>query len=220
MPGANPAQEASTSNNYSVMKDLAAMLFKVDSPRKAPVAGGLLIAEPFLRESYFSHGVITVIDYVPRDGATGVVMNTSSGYNLDDLLDGVKVTEKIPVFCGGPLGQDRLFFIHTLGDDILPGARRFCDNLYIGGDFGAMRDYLAAGYPTAGCVRFFIGYSCWGEGQLEEEINRATWVCLPQITDTTALLTGGGDTYWHKAVRRLGDSHRSWNLLPLDPQCN
>ncbi len=202
------------------MKDLATTLFRIDSPGTAPVAGGILIAEPFLRESYFSHGVVTIIDYVPEEGATGVVMNTASGYTLDELLDGVVVSERVPVYCGGPLGQDRLFFIHTLGDEILPGARRFGDGLYVGGDFSALRNYLADGYPTEGVLRFFVGYSCWGEGQLEEEIDNNTWVSVPAVTDTVALLSGGGDSYWHRAVRVLGESHRSWSLLPLDPQCN
>ena len=90
------------------MKDITTNLFRVKSPSQTPTAGGLLVAEPFMREGYFNHGVVSLIDYVPDEGATGVVMNNRTEYLLGELLEGIETQARIPVFCGGPLGQDGL----------------------------------------------------------------------------------------------------------------
>lgn len=203
------------------MKDLSTLLqFKATPSGKRPECGTLLVAEPFLKESYFNHGVISIIDYLPTDGATGVVMNNRTGYGLSELLDGLETDIDIPVYCGGPLGQDRLFFIHTLGRNIVPKAREYAPGLYVGGDFEAITNYINAGYTIDGCVRFFIGYSSWSAGQLEREIEEHTWAEAPAPYDPMDLLRGDADPYWHRTVRTLGVEYRSWRLIPRIPECN
>ena len=202
------------------MKDITTNLFKIKSTSKIPMAGGMLVAEPFMREGYFNHGVVSLIDYVPDEGATGVVMNNRTEYSLDELLDGVNSQNRIPVFCGGPLGQDRLYFIHTLGSDIIPQARRYAPGIYVGGDFDAIISYVNSGYPLEGAVRFFIGYSNWVEGQLERELRQESWVLATPPADPTDMLRSAGDSYWHRAVRSLGPAYRSWTLLPRNVSVN
>ena len=80
------------------MKDITTNLFQVKSPSQTPTAGGLLVAEPFMREGYFNHGVVSLIDYVPDEGATGVVMNNRTEYLLGELLEGIETQARIPVF--------------------------------------------------------------------------------------------------------------------------
>ncbi len=52
-------------------------------------------------------------------------MNNCTDYMLSDLLEGTQPEVDLRVFCGGPLGLDRLYFVHTLGSDIVPGAREY-----------------------------------------------------------------------------------------------
>lgn len=202
------------------MKDITTNLFRVKSQIQLPAVGGLLVAEPFLRESYFNHGVVSLIDYQPGEGATGVVMNNRTEYHLSELLDGVEHRQDIPVFCGGPLGQDRLYFLHTLGSEIIPEAREYTSGIYVGGDFDAVISYINAGYPIDGCVRFFIGYSNWAEGQLEREIRQENWALAPLPESSTELLQSAGDRYWHRVVRSLGPAYRSWTLMPRNVSAN
>lgn len=202
------------------MKDLASYLFKVEPVKRDPRPGALLVADPFNDRSLFNHGVMTIIDYDPEEGATGVVMNNRTEYMLPELLESIRPDLEIPVFCGGPTGQDRIFFVHTLGPDIIPGARPASDGLYVGGSFEAAAAYVNAGYPVDGCIRFFIGYTNWVEGQLESDIAYGAWACAPEAPDAVALLSGAGDSYWHNAVRSLGERYRSWTLIPRNPVCN
>lgn len=196
------------------MIDIDTTFFSPVTEKRPVERGGLLVAQPFLEESWFRRGVISLIDYSESEGATGVVLNNGINYVLDDVLDDVEKGTDIPVYCGGPLSQDRLYFVHTLGSNILPGARQYAPGLYIGGDFDAAVQYINEGYPTDGLIRFFIGYSGWESGQLEQEIADGTWATLPAPADPRSALTGDGYHFWHRAVRRLGSAYRSWRLVP------
>lgn len=202
------------------MKDITTNLFRIKSSYGTPAAGGLLVAEPFMDEGYFNHGVVSLIDYVSDQGATGTVMNNRTEYRLGELLDGVSSELNIPVFCGGPLGQDRLYFLHTLGSDIIPTARPYAPGMYVGGDFDAVIAYINAGYPVEGAVRFFLGYSNWCEGQLERELKEDSWAIAPMPQSPSDMLSSAGDSYWHRAVRSLGEAYRSWTLMPRNVCAN
>lgn len=184
------------------------------------MAGRVLVAEPFIDRTCFNHGVLSLIDYNPEDGATGVVLNNRTEYMLAELIEGITAGTPIPVYCGGPTGQDRIYFVHTLGPDIIPDARPYADGLYVGGSFDAAADYVNGGYPTDGYIRFFIGYTNWVEGQLEKELASSVWATLPQALAPSQLLTDSGDRAWHNAVRALGGDFRSWRLIPRNPVCN
>lgn len=200
------------------MTDINKTLFNINVESGKPAPGNLLIAEPFLRDQYFTHSVICLIEYEENSTAMGIVMNHSTNYTLQELLKDIKIERPIKVYCGGPMSCDRLYFIHTLGD-IIPGCREISPGLYIGGNFDKMVEYINAGYPTDGCIRFFIGYSGWSPGQLDEELKSNTWV-VSSPPDSINLLTGDDDSYWHSAVRRMGESLRGWLYHPVNPHAN
>ena len=193
---------------------------------KAPVsdthvnAGHLLIAEPFLSEQWFGRAVISLVDHSDEEGTTGVVLNYPLATTLDEVLDGIEREDPVTVYCGGPLSQDRLFFVHTLGDTIIPDARPYAPGLWIGGDFDAAIRYINSGYPVDGMMRFFIGYSGWIPGQLAGEIAQGTWAVQPVAGRIDDIFGGSGDAYWHKAVRSLGTAYRSWLMLPQQAEAN
>lgn len=182
-------------------------------------AGAMLVAHPQLTQSCFNHAVIVLLDYGRDSGAMGCVLNYSTNFGLNDILENVRY-EGVPVFGGGPVGLDRLFFLHTLGEDILPGANVVTPGLWGGGDFDAVADYVNAGYTTEGELRFFLGYSGWEAGQLEDEIDEGTWATLRMPDDPSELLRGDGDAVWHNAVRALGKEYRDWQLYPRNIHSN
>ena len=139
---------------------------------------------------------------------------------LSELLDGVSKEADQPVYCGGPLGLDRLYFIHTLGPEVIPDGRPYSNGLYVGGDFDAVLEYVNSGYPAEGNLRFFIGYSSWCPGQLEQEIREGTWAQAPSPRSPEELLNGNAVPYWHRNVRSLGEAYRPWLLLPRYPSYN
>ncbi len=182
-------------------------------------AGTMLVAHPQLTQSCFNHAVIVLLDYGRDSGAMGCVLNYSTKFGLDDILENVR-NEGVSVFGGGPVGLDRLFFLHTLGEDIFPGANKIASGLWVGGDFDAVADYVNAGYKIDGGLRFFLGYSGWEAGQLEAEIDQGTWATMSMPDDPSELLQGDGDAVWHNAVRALGKEYRDWQLYPRNIHSN
>ena len=200
--------------------DYKSLLFNIDIPSgHTPAPGALLVSEPFLHEEYFNHAVIALVEYEPNGGAMGVVLNNVSDYSLQDLVEGVTVKEPVPVYCGGPMAADRLFFIHTLGD-IIPGTQPLGNGLWIGGEFDPMLSIINDRYELEGNIRFFLGYSGWSDGQLEEELSRNVWAVSPMSGSGHELLKGDGDAHWHRAVRSLGTDFRGWLYHPQNPMVN
>lgn len=169
------------------MKDLDNTLFGIDISTPAPREGSLLVAEPFLSDEYFNHAVITLIDYAPGANTMGIVMNRTSGYTLGQMVEGFDDGIDIPVFIGGPMSRNRMFYIHRLGE-LFSGSVEILPGLWIGGNYEQVLQYIRDGYPADDLIRFFIGYSGWDKGQLEEEIRQHVWAvpilwrlnrCLP-----------------------------------------
>lgn len=203
------------------MKNIDTSFFNVRSLQMPTEAGDLLVAEPFLTENWFDHAVISIIDHNDDEGTTGVVLNVPILSTLDEVLDGVeRKGDPVTVFCGGPLSHDRLYFVHTLGDEVIPDARPYAPGLWIGGDFNAAVRYVNEGYPLDGMIRFFIGYSGWAPGQLKREIKESTWAVLKPSMSPAEQLSGFGDAMWHDAVRQLGDRYRPWQMVPKEARDN
>lgn len=200
------------------MINLDSTIFNINVPSLKPRAGSLLVSEPFLREPYFNHSVIMLLEHDPRVTSMGLVLNRPTEYALGDLVSDVPEDVKVPVFCGGPVGSNRLFYLHTLGETLGP-CSEVVPGLWIGGDFETVIDYVRSGLPTEGVIRFFLGYSGWEAGQLEDELNHHVWtVAQPGTVDK--LLVGSDDSYWHRVVRGLGPEFAGWRFHPMQPIAN
>lgn len=200
------------------MKKLEKILFNINLPNRKAYPGALLVAEPFLRESYFNHSVICLVDYERTGTSMGLVLNKLTNYSLSDLISSVDQGNHIPVFCGGPMSCDRLFIIHSLGE-MIPRSRQIADGLYVGGDFDSVIDYVNSGMPIDGNIRFCLGYSGWGAGQLDEELHKKVWAVAP-VSAPYRLLTGSEDSYWHRQVKNMGHNYRGWLYHPQNPRMN
>lgn len=95
------------------MPNLDSSLFRINLPTGQPRVGSILVAEPFLREEYFNHGVISLVEYERGKSSMGLVLNKTTGYTLGDAIEGVDEEVDIPIYCGGPLSCDRLFYLHS-----------------------------------------------------------------------------------------------------------
>lgn len=200
------------------MENLKNQLFDIDIPGPSPFRGCYLVAEPFLKESYFRHAVICLSDYEEGKEAMGLVMNRLTNLSLQELIEDVTAKKPVPIFCGGPMSGDRLFYMHTLGD-IITDSQRVSDGLWIGGDFNEIIQYVNAGYQIDGDIRFFLGYSGWSPQQLEQEIRDRVWAVAPSPLPSK-VLTDDNDAYWHRFVRHLGPAYRGWRFHPHNPHVN
>lgn len=180
-----------------------------------PAPGILLIAEPFLKDPNFMRTVILLCEH-REEGSFGFVLNRKYEYQLNDLMHNLEHLP-LPVFYGGPVQRDTLHFIHQY-PDLIPGGQEIFPKTYWGGDFDAAIQKLESGDIDPVRIRFFIGYSGWSQGQLEEELQGQSWLTV-KANRNIVFQHDEGET-WKDALRLLGGEYAQLINYPTDPQLN
>jgi len=191
--------------------------FRIKHNNLRPDKGRILISEPFMQGIFFQRSVILLVEHTLK-GAMGFVLNKQTDLLVNDFLPEIKKNPDIPIYLGGPVSTNHLFYIHTLGNDIIPDGMNVTDNLYCDGNFEALKSYMEEGGLVAGKVKFFMGYSGWSENQLREEIERDSW--LVGHADIRDIMRDDGDSLWINAVNSLGNPYKTWKNYPKNPDLN
>lgn len=192
-------------------------IFKITHNDILPIQGSILISEPFLQDAYFQRSVVLLVEHTEH-GSMGFVLNKKTDLIVNTFFEELNDLPAIPVYLGGPVSSNRLFFIHSLGENIIPNALKINDHLYFDGDFDALKRYILNGHTIDGKVKFFLGYSGWQEGQLTHEIKRNSWVVSHITADN--ILSAEGEGYWKDSVELLGKDYKTWTKFPKDPYLN
>lgn len=192
-------------------------IFKIETNHVIPTRGKVLISEPFLCDYMFGRSVILLIDH-SQEGSMGLILNKPLPILLNEVLkDLYNSQEEIPLYKGGPLSMDTLFYLHTLENikNSLPIAKGF----YLNGDFNAIKQYMAAGNPIKGRIRFFLGYSGWASSQLKQEMEENTW--MVGCEDVASLMNEReSQNLWKNALCKLGGKYEIWSRFPQIPTMN
>ena len=185
------------------------------------LAHHFLIAMPGLEEEPFAKSVIYLCEHSAR-GALGLVINKPSDINLGHLFDKVELSldrpelSQQPVFHGGPVQTERGFVLHEamLAIDAPPDESVYASTMTIPGglEMTTSKDVLEAISTGAGPRRVLVslGYSAWGEGQLESELAENAWLTVG--ADVSLIFdTPIGERY-DRALGLLGV--QAWMLSP------
>ena len=105
-----------------------------------PQKGNLLLAEPFMHDSNFERAVILLCEHSTQSGSMGLVVNQPSVMLLSDVVPELNNLD-FPLFIGGPVGLDSLFYIHQVPHKI-DGSSAISADLYLGGNFEQVKILL------------------------------------------------------------------------------
>ena len=192
-------------------------IFHLDDVQPEPQRGALLIAKPTVDDTCFSRAAIITVNHSKR-GSMGLIINKPSGLTLNEAIDGLLTDEDIPLYLGGPVNTELLFYIHTLGD-IITGAKPIGNGMFVGGSYDAMKRYINSGAPVNGNVKFMLGYSGWAASQLNAEIGMHDWAVSFDV-DTALVLSNHHEDIWQQLVTRLGERYKMWKNWPSDLSMN
>lgn len=181
----------------------------------SPSKGRLLISEPFMGDYYFGRSVILLAEH-NEEGSFGVILNKPVSAKFNEVLKDFPDFDA-PMYLGGPVETDSLFYIHTLGEQI-EGATEILDGLYWGGDIEVLKELILLKKIDSKDVRFFIGYSGWGAEQLNTELKRNSWVITR--SSKKRVLSTDPMMMWEKFLSKMGDNYKYWNKFPIDPTMN
>ena len=176
-----------------------------------------LIAMPGLEDENFAKSVVYMCEHTER-GALGLVINKPSDINLKSLFDKVDLPLHradlidAPVFQGGPVQTERGFVLH---ESMMPGHEAvYASTMSIPGglEMTTSKDVLEALSTGAGPKKIFVslGYSAWGEGQLESEISDNSWLTV--AADLAVIFDTPVEQRYDRALLLLG--LQSWMISP------
>ena len=178
--------------------------------------GNLLLSDPFLNDENFVRSVVILCEHL-HTGSFGLVVNKPSILHLGDLVEELSFLES-EVYVGGPVEQNTLHFLY-FGSQLLADSTSLGPGLWWGGNFKALVQHLKEGDLSADQVRFFMGYSGWASGQLNEELNEKTWIVYSGLVEQE-LFEKSAKEIWKVLMKNMGGDFRQQANYPLDPRLN
>ena len=178
--------------------------------------GLLLVAEPsIIGDVSFNRSVVLLAEY-NESGSVGFILNKPLQYKLRDFVP--EINSKLPVFNGGPVEQDNLYFIHCI-PEIIPDSIEISNGIYWGGDFSAIIDLLKDDKLNKNQIRFFLGYSGWESEQLEQELEVNSWVVVPNNYNNS-IIGKTNINFWKEKMIEFGGDYILWSNAPENPSFN
>ena len=168
------------------------------------VKNHFLIATEKMTDSRFSKTVIVMLES-DENGAWGLAINKRLGTMpiallIDPSLNTSEEREElfelnIPIFWGGPVDPKEIFILHS--NEYKSKSTIKYENISISQDYEILFDIAKNQGPKKSLV--ILGYSGWGKGQLEGEMERDHWILSDIDLDIT--FNEESKTKWNKAIK-------------------
>jgi putative transcriptional regulator len=176
--------------------------------------GQLLIASPTMSDPTFARTVVAIANH-DADGALGIVLNRPSDTEVVEAvpeLEGVVDGEEV-VFVGGPVQPASIVVLAEFED---PDEAAF---LVVEG-IGLVSDRIGLDRLDTATARrrIYAGYTGWGPGQLESELEREDWIVEPALPED--VFDDDPLDLWTRVLERKGGQFRLLARMPIDPSVN
>ena len=163
-----------------------------------------LISTEKMKDNRFSKTVIVMLES-DENGAWGLVINKPLGTMpiallIDPSLNTSEEREEmfkknIPIFWGGPVDVKEIFILHS--SEYKSETTKNYGDISISQDYNILFDIAENKGPEKSLV--ILGYSGWGSGQLEGEMERDHWILSDIDLDIT--FDKDSNTKWNKAFK-------------------
>lgn len=169
--------------------------------KRDPMAGSLLIAAPDMPDPNFRRAIVYLIEH-DHTGSLGVVLTRAGETEIATILPAwAKLCAAPPMFfIGGPVKPDTGIALAVLkaghdaaGDRGLQQIEGRVHVVDLDGDPDLLRDRVDG-------MRIFVGYTGWGPGQLQGELDRGDWYVAPSLPSD--LLAPARVDVWGEVLRR------------------
>lgn len=184
--------------------------------KSLPKSSSLLVSEPFMLDPNFKRSVVLLTEY-SDETTIGYVLNQRSDYVIKDVLPDCGECD-FPVYIGGPVGTDTLHFIHRCNDRLNSGTE-IAEGVFWGGNFETLKVLINNGEINEDEIKFFVGYSGWGEGQLENELEQNSWL-VNNSYNQAVLFVHNEENLWREVLISLGPKYAHIANFPENPMWN
>lgn len=143
-------------------------------------AGLFIQSTSALNETLFANVTILITEH-NAGGAVGFIINKPHGRSLNHL-DEFRHSPYFPLYDGGPVDKEHLFFLHKRPDLIEEGTP-VGRSIYSGGNFQQAVTAINNKRLSVADIKVFVGYCGWDGGELETEIEEGSWMITEGIAD-------------------------------------
>ena len=167
--------------------------------------GKLLIAMPGMGDQNFDKSVIYMCSH-SEDGAMGLIINKPSiDLDLNNFKIQLLLTPKNPIslkniHIGGPVEYGRGFVLHSRDYQAKDATLNVTESIGMTASLEILED-ISQGEGPIKCL-LALGYSGWGPGQLENEIQANGW--LISETPENFLFSMDDNQKWNAALNHIG----------------
>ncbi len=150
-----------------------------------------------------------------NQGAFGLVLNKRQEASIGEVIQGIPdhVSRNSLIYSGGPVDPTFISVLHEDNKISQPGIE-IIPGLYLARSFDTLLELL----KSSSKFHVFQGYSGWGAGQLETEMNRKSWVIHEASKDF--VLNQDPETTWQEALRSKGGIYKYFVEHTKDPMLN
>ncbi len=175
--------------------------------------GSLLISSGGLYDPNFRHTVVLVGEH-NEEGALGVVLNRPLNLTAQEAVPPLAALLEAgePLFQGGPVQPSSPVLLAELAHPELADVLVFGS---IGFLVGEISEDVRSGILRA---RVYAGYSGWGAGQLEGEMEEGSWILDPAREED--VFTDAPELLWSRVLQRKGPEYHMLSRMPFDPSMN
>ncbi|MFK8040494.1 MAG: YqgE/AlgH family protein [Rickettsiaceae bacterium] len=170
--------------------------------------GKILIATPRKsNDDIFTKSIIYVLSH-GQSGSIGVIVNhyiTEFPKQLIPNQELINIPENMPIYFGGPIGLNNRLFLHS-SDYNKNISIKFNDKVWVNMD-NSLLDDIELGCGPEHCI-FIMGYTQWGPGQLEMEIQNNMWIVANDKQNI--VFSHHINDKWEIALKRVGIEQSSF----------
>lgn len=182
-----------------------------------PSAGSFLVSEPFMLDDIFSRTVILLCEHDEEHGSLGFILNSPTDFRVGDFIPTIQTCD-YPIYLGGPLQQDQLYFIHRCHEQF-PYGNKIHGDIYFGGDSQQLFSLIRQRQISRDDIKFMMGYASWLPGQLQQEINDNTWAVYNKFPSSLAFIPDA-EELWRAAILGMGPKYAHIVNFPKNPDLN
>ena len=163
-----------------------------------------LIATPAIKDPIFSSSLIYICEH-NEAGSMGLVVNHQTSQILDDIftqLDIQCADDAIlnrPVYIGGPVQVEQGFVLHSAASP-WKSSVEIASGIHLTSSLDILQAIARGDGPEDYLV--MLGFSGWGSGQLESELQQNAW--LTSNCDANLLFHQEAENKWQVAFDSLG----------------
>ncbi len=181
--------------------------------RMESLRGKLLIATPQLVDPHFARTVVLITEH-GEEGAMGIVLNRPSEASVSEVVPAlVPVAGQGSVFVGGPVQPNALVMLGEFSNPEMAAWIVVADVGLVSAqsEIDELPDAVRRG-------RLYAGFSGWGAGQLEDEIEEDAWIIEAPIP--AELFPEDPNALWSDVLSRMGGEYALVARMPDDPSMN